>query len=48
VCVIYYYDVYVSIIKSNMGLSVCAKVSFICNFRLLKLHVWNRSSVFSD
>lgn len=31
-----------------MGLCVSAKVSFICNLCLFKLHVWNHSSVFSD
>jgi hypothetical protein len=36
------------IIRPNMGLSVSAKVSLICNLCLLKLYIWNRSSVYSD
>jgi hypothetical protein len=27
---------------------VSAMLSFICNLRLLKLHIWNRSGVSSD
>jgi hypothetical protein len=48
VCFIYYYYGYVFIILSNIGLCVSVKVSFICNICLLKLYMWNRSSVFSD
>jgi hypothetical protein len=31
-----------------VGLCVSVKISFICNLCLLKLYIWNRSSVFSD
>jgi hypothetical protein len=47
VCFIYYCEGYVFIIRSNMELCVFAKVSFICNLRLLKLCMWNSSRVFS-
>jgi hypothetical protein len=43
-----YYDGYVFIIRSNMGLYISAKVPFICNVCLLKLYLWSRSNVFSD
>jgi hypothetical protein len=48
VCFIYYYDGYIFSIRSNMGLCISAKVSFICNLCLLKLYMWNCSSVLSD
>jgi hypothetical protein len=44
----YFYDGYAFIIMLNMGLFVSVKVSFICNFCLLKLYMWNRSSVLSN
>jgi hypothetical protein len=47
-CFIYYYNGYVFIIWSNMGLCVSVRVSFICNLCLLKLYMWNHSSVFSN
>jgi hypothetical protein len=45
---IYYYNGYIFIIRLNMELCVSAKVSFASDLCLLKLYVWNRSSVFSD
>jgi ABC-type sugar transport system permease subunit len=48
VCFVYCYDGYVFIIRLNMGLCVSEKVSFICNLCLLKLCMWNCSSLFSD
>jgi hypothetical protein len=38
-CFIYYYNGYVFIIWSNMGLCVSVKVSFVCNLCLLKLYI---------
>jgi hypothetical protein len=48
VCFIYYYNGYVFIIWSNMELCVSTKVSFNCNLSLLKLYMWNLSSVFNN
>jgi hypothetical protein len=47
-CFIYYYDGYVFIIRPNKGLCISAKASFFCNLCILKLCIWNSSSVFSD
>jgi hypothetical protein len=44
----YYYNGYVFIIWSNVGLTVSAKVSFICKPCLRKLYMWLRSSVLSN
>jgi hypothetical protein len=48
VCFVYYYDGYVLIVRSNMGLCMSTEVSFICNLCLLDLCMWHRSIVFSD
>jgi hypothetical protein len=47
-CLIYYFIEHIFIIKSDIVLRVSANVLFICNLRLLKLHMWSLSSVFSD
>jgi hypothetical protein len=43
-----YLGVYFVFMMTNMGLCVSVKVSFICNLCLLKLYMWNHSSVVSD
>jgi hypothetical protein len=46
---IYYYGGWICFItRSNIGLCMSVKVSFICSFCLLESYMWNRLSVFSN